>query len=432
MTNKNVGKQKNHTFFNKTGKIYAYISMGMIVCVLAFILIVIFRYGFGSLSLEFLTTEPNPSAMQADTGGILTPILGTFILTIVGITIAFPFALATAIYFCYYAKRGIFKTVVKTAVDILSGVPTIVIAMFALIVFTLPQMGFLSTLVDTRVNNLNGAMIVYQYGDEFIDVIFEDNLDIHMTAKQCAETVKEAFAQGFLNEGLSADEITVEVSSRGFNIKVNGDEPLVLLMATNEAAFEILGISLDECIEGRSEKEFTINDSEIVRGTVRSYGRSFFVAGITMAIMILPFVIKSMEEALKAVPSSYIDAALALGATKWRTIQKVALLAGRQGLVTGVILGMGRIVGDTAIVWLTLGGSIRMTGEQPWYIFENWGSTLKNSGSTLTTYIFYTSPVGEGNRFDVAFGASLVLIAIIILLNIIASAIGNAGVKQNG
>jgi len=432
MMNNSVKKQKNHKFFNTTGKIYAYISMGMIVCVLAFILIVTVRYGWGALSLEFLITEPNPSAMQADSGGILTPIIGTFILTIVGITIAFPFALATSIYFCFYSKKGIFKTVVKTAVDILSGVPTIVIAMFALIVFTLPQMGFLSTLVDTRVNNLDGAMIVYQYGNEYIDVVFDDKLDIHMTAKQCAEAFKEAFAQGLINEGLPADTISVETSDSGFSIKVGSGEPLVLLMATNDAVFEILGFSLDEQVDGGSEKAFTIDASEIVRGTVRSYGRSFFVAGITMAIMILPFVIKSMEEALKAVPSSYIDAALALGASKWRTIHKVALVAGRQGLVTGVVLGMGRIVGDTAIVWLTLGGSIRMTGEQPWYILENWGSTLKNSGSTLTTYIFYTSPAGEGNRFDVAFGASLVLIAIIILLNIIASAIGKAGIKQNG
>ena len=73
-----------------------------------------------------------------------------------------------------------------------------------------------------------------------------------------------------------------------------------------------------------------------------------------------------------------------------------------------------------------------MTGNQPWFVPENWLSTLRNSGSTLTTYIYYTSPAGEGNQFDVAFGASLVLIMIIILLNIIASAIGKAGIKKNG
>ncbi|MDR2711891.1 MAG: phosphate ABC transporter permease PstA [Clostridiales bacterium] len=311
-------KEKNHRLFNLGGTAYTYISMALIVCVFSFILVVVFRYGFGVLSWHFLTSEPNPSALDAASGGILTPIIGTFLLTIIGIVLAFPFALATAIYLCFYTKKGLFRTLVKGAVDILSGVPTIVIAMFALVIFTLPQLGFLSTM-----------------------------------------------------------------------------------------------------IEG-------------VEGASRAYGRSFWVAGITMGIMILPFVIKSMEEALKAVPGSYIDGSLALGATKWQTIYKVVLNAARDGLVTGVILGMGRIIGDTAIVWLALGGSIRMTGNQPWFAPENWISTLRNSGCTLTSYIYYTSPAGEGNQFDVAFGASLVLIAIIILLNLMASLLGKAGVKKHG
>ncbi|MCL1848763.1 MAG: phosphate ABC transporter permease PstA [Clostridiales bacterium] len=307
-------KQKDHILFDAAGNVYSFLSMGMILCVFAFILIVTLYYGWDVLSLHFLTSEPNPSALDAASGGILTPMLGTFLLTITGIVIAFPFALATSIYLCFYTKKGLYQSLVKGAVDILAGIPTIVIALFALAIFTLPQMGFLSVM-----------------------------------------------------------------------------------------------------IEG-------------VEGANRAYGRSFLVCGITMAIMVLPFVIKSMEEALRAVPASYIDASLALGASKWRTIHKVVLLAAREGLITGVILGMGRIIGDTAIVWLTLGGSIRMTGNQPWYAPSNWMSTLRNGGSTLTTYIYYTSPAGEGNQFDVAFGASIVLIGIILLLNIAAAAIGKAGV----
>jgi ABC-type phosphate transport system permease subunit len=432
MINNAGGKKRNHTYFNIVGKTYAFISMAMIVCVFAFILLVTISHGWNVLSIGFLITDPNPSALHAEAGGILTPIIGTVILTVLGIAVAFPFALATAIYFCFYARNGFFKTIVKSAVDILAGVPTIVIGMFALIVFTLPQMGFLSTLVDTRVNNLSGQMIVYQYGSDFIDVVFDSRLDINMNARQSAEMFRESFMQGLVNEGLPTDEIYVTVTDVGFSMTVNGSEILTLLMSTNDAVFAILGISLNDVIESGNNKEFAVNEKGITKGTVRSYGRSFLVAGVAMAIMVLPFVIKSMEEALNAVPTSYIDAALALGATKWRMIRKVALLAGRQGLVTGVILGMGRIVGDTAIVWLTLGGSMRMTGEQPWYVAENWMSTLRNSGSTLTTYIYFTSPAGEGNRFDVAFGASIVLIGIIVLLNIAASVIGRAGARQDG
>jgi phosphate transport system permease protein len=91
-------------------------------------------------------------------------------------------------------------------------------------------------------------------------------------------------------------------------------------------------------------------------------------------------------------------------------------------MVTGVILGMGRVVGDTAIVWLALGGSLRMTGLQPWY--QHPLSTLQNTGSTLTTYIYFTSPAGEGDNPSVAFGAALVLIVIILILNAAAALIG--------
>jgi len=319
MTNKI--KNKGHRIFDITGTAYAFIAMTLIVCIIAFIIIVCAKDGYKVLSFKFLTSAPNASArasdFQEESGGILTPLVGTMILTIIGTVIAFPFSLATAIYLTFYAKKGVFKTLVKTAVDILAGVPTVVIGLFALVIFTLPQMGFLSTL-----------------------------------------------------------------------------------------------------IEG-------------VEGTNRAFGRSFLVAGITMAIMILPFVIKSMEEALKTVPTSYIDAAFALGASKWRTIYKVVLNAARNGLMTGVILGMGRIIGDTAIVWLALGGSIRMSGPKPWYMPNNWLATLQGSGSTLTSYIFYASPAGEGNKYDVAFGASLVLIAIIIILNVAVSIIGRVGAQKH-
>jgi phosphate transport system permease protein len=312
-------KEKSRTIDNSLGSAYSIISMMLIVCTCAFLLLVTLYYGAGTISLRFLVTEPDSSALGAAAGGILTPIIGTCILTLTGIVIAFPFALATAIYLCFYSKGGVFKTLVNSAIDILSGVPTIVIALFALAIFTQPYFSSLSTSI------------------------------------------------------------------------INAD------------------------------------------GTAgMAFGKSFLVCGITMAVMILPFVAKSMEEALKTVPQSYIDGSMALGATRWQTISKVVLSCARDGLITGTILGMGRIVGDTAIVWLTLGGTLRMTGNQPWYAVDNWLSTLQNTGCTLTSYIYYTSPAGEGNQMDVAFGASLVLVVIIILLNLATNFIGTLGGRSNG
>lgn len=149
----------------------------------------------------------------------------------------------------------------------------------------------------------------------------------------------------------------------------------------------------------------------------RAFGRSFLVAGIVMAIMILPYVIKTMEEAIKAVPVSYRHAAYSLGSTQWSAIRRVVLPSARNGLITGVILGIGRIIGDTAIVWLCLGGSMRMTGAKEWWLPENWWATLRHTGSTLTSYIYYSSPAGEGNAPNKAFGAAVVLILLILAFN---------------
>ena len=312
-------KRKSNMVSSYTGYGYSWIAIFLVVCVCLFILINISVEGFPALSLDFLTTDPAASARDVESGGILTPLVGTVLLTLLGILFAFPFSLATAIYLCFYSKKGVFQSLIKTAIDILSGVPTIVIALFALSIFTRPWLTFLSTPVEL------------------------------------AEGVVE-----------------------------------------------------------------------------RAYGKSFLVASITMAIMILPFMIKSMEEALKAVPHSYIEGSYALGANKWRTIVKVVLKSATEGLTTGVILGMGRIIGDTAIVWLALGGTLRMSGSQPWYLPENWLSTLKNTGLTLTSYIYYTSPVGEGNNYTIAFGASLVLIMIIVVLNVLTMIIGNIAKVKAG
>ncbi|MDR1413100.1 MAG: ABC transporter permease subunit [Actinomycetes bacterium] len=307
-------RERSHTLTNGFGYIGMWFSLALILCVCLFIVVNVLNIGADVLSWKFLTTEPNPLMMESDPGGILTPLIGSFLLTALGIGIALPLALCTAIYLRYYARPGYFSLLIVTAIDILASVPTIVIAIAGLAIATLPQLSFLST-------------------------------------------------------------------------------PLV----GNGSAIE------------------------------HSYGKSFLTAACAMAIMVLPFITKAIDESLKTVPEDLIAGSLALGASKWRTVTKVALKVSRPGIVTGVILGMGRILGDTAIIWLLLGGSLEMTGNQPWFAPQNWLSTLRNSGSTLTSYISDTSPVGEGNRYDVAFGASFVLVVLIVLLNAAAAFIGNLG-----
>lgn len=164
---------------------------------------------------------------------------------------------------------------------------------------------------------------------------------------------------------------------------------------------------------------FTFLSGTGAAGSHVAFGRSFLVASIVMAVHILPFVIKVSEESIRNVAQSLRQGALALGMTKWRTIRKVVLPAARSGIATAVVLGMGLAAGDTAIVWLTLGGSMTM-GVDKWWAPVNWLSTLRGAGSTLTTYAYFNSPAGDGNSPGAAFGAALVLILFVLVLNLAA------------
>jgi phosphate transport system permease protein len=145
-----------------------------------------------------------------------------------------------------------------------------------------------------------------------------------------------------------------------------------------------------------------------------------------MAIHVLPFVIKVMEEAIRSVPVSYRQGSAALGITKWRAIRQIVLPAATPGLVTAVILGMGLAAGDTAIVWLTLGGTITMAVDNWWHL-DQAVTVARGTGSTLTTFIYFASPAGEGNSPNLAYGAAMVLMALVVSLNAAASVIGRLG-----
>jgi phosphate transport system permease protein len=159
-------------------------------------------------------------------------------------------------------------------------------------------------------------------------------------------------------------------------------------------------------------------------------GRSFIIGSLIFALHIIPFCVKVMEEAIRGVPDSYRSGAAALGMTRWRTVRKVILPAATPGLVTAVVLGLGIIVGDTAIVILSVGASVEVSGATQWWLPWNWLATLLGGGPTLTTFIFNMSPAGEYNSPALAYGAALVLIVIILLLNVVIALIGRTKQQQ--
>ncbi len=132
-----------------------------------------------------------------------------------------------------------------------------------------------------------------------------------------------------------------------------------------------------------------------------------------MSLIALPLVVGASREALHSIPRHVREASYALGKDRISTIRRVLLPASRRGIGTGVALGMGRIVGDTAIVVVLLGATLQNDpqGGIPGLSF------LQGTGSTLTTYVYNNSPVGEGGSPEKAYAAAFVLLLIVIALN---------------
>jgi phosphate transport system permease protein len=131
---------------------------------------------------------------------------------------------------------------------------------------------------------------------------------------------------------------------------------------------------------------------------------SLLSAGLSGACLVLPLIIRTTEEALLTVPKSYREGSLALGTTKWQMVFDVVLPSAMPGIITGIVLSVGRVIAETAVFWVTLGGSYRLP------------KNLLSSGRTMALHVYMLA--SETRAFDKALGTSAILIVIIILLNL--------------
>ena len=138
---------------------------------------------------------------------------------------------------------------------------------------------------------------------------------------------------------------------------------------------------------------------------------SLLAGALTLVIMNLPTIMRTTQESLKTVPQSYREGALGLGAGKWRTIRTVVLPGCVDGVVTGCILSVGRILGETAALLYTAGFAHALYGTLR--------ETLENAGATLSVALYvYAKEQGE---FDVAFAIAAILMALALLINLAAT-----------
>ena len=142
-------------------------------------------------------------------------------------------------------------------------------------------------------------------------------------------------------------------------------------------------------------------------------GAGILAGGLTLVLMILPTILRTTQESLKTVPQSYREGALALGAGKWRMIRTVVLPNAVDGIVTGCILAVGRITGESAALLFTAGFGLKLNG---------FLKSLRTSSATLTVALYvYAS---EQGKIDVAFAIALILMALTLVINFAASFAG--------
>ena len=148
--------------------------------------------------------------------------------------------------------------------------------------------------------------------------------------------------------------------------------------------------------------------------------KSLLAGAMTLVIMNLPTIMRTTQESLKTVPQSYREGAFGLGAGKWRVIRTVVLPNCVEGVITGCILSVGRIVGESAALLFTAGFAHALNG-----FFEG----LFSSGSTLTVAL-YVYATEEGN-FEVAFAIAAILMILTLLINLSATLIGKYFERKN-
>lgn len=280
---------------DRLGLAFAWCLGILFLTVTAGIVLYLFVQGVRYVSPELFWTSPSAGFSESETGGFLDPLLGTIAVAALALTIAFPVGLGVGVWLSEYGRPSAFARVAESTIEMLAGTPSIVFALFGVLVFQSPALAFLSQRTD--------------------DVV---------------------------------------------------------------------------------------------------YGRSFFAAGAMLSLIALPLIVANVREGLQAIPGHVREASYAVGKTRIATTRRILLPAARPSVVTGAMLGLGRIIGDTAIIVLLLGATLRLNavGDVPLV------GTLRGTGSTLTSYVYANAPTGEANQPTKAFAAAFVLLSMVLLINV--------------
>lgn len=146
-------------------------------------------------------------------------------------------------------------------------------------------------------------------------------------------------------------------------------------------------------------------------GTTLGFGYSILTGALTLTLMVLPLITRNTQEALKTVPASYRSGALGMGATKWYMIRTVLLPSAMPGIITGIILAVGRIVGESAALLFTAGSGYLLPRTPGGFL-----SKIMESGGTLTIQLYLCMSKAQ---YSEAFGIAVVLLVLVLGINML-------------
>lgn len=159
-------------------------------------------------------------------------------------------------------------------------------------------------------------------------------------------------------------------------------------------------------------------------GSLLHLGYSILCGSLTLTLMILPLITSNTQEALKTVPDSYRSGAIGMGASRWYMIRTILLPSAMPGIITGIVLAIGRIVGESAALLFTAGSGYYL----PTAGVRGFFHKILESGGTLTIQLYLSMSKAQ---YDTAYGIACVLLIIVLIINIAVRIIGNrASVSQ--
>jgi len=144
------------------------------------------------------------------------------------------------------------------------------------------------------------------------------------------------------------------------------------------------------------------------------FGRSFFAASTMLSLVALPLIVASTREGLNSIPRHVREASYAVGKTKAATTRRILIPTSRPQIATGAMLGLGRIIGDTAIILVLLGATQNFAPVEGAPFPFNY---LRGAGTTLTNFVYEASPTGNLNQPQKAYAAAFVLLLLVLALN---------------